>query len=198
MCRRVKAMVIFNRVRLVNSWVLILLIGLLGGCSTFSISDRTKGIVNRINKLEFKSAVNVEFKSATSDIDTERQRSWFIKGLQYGDTYPHIGVPIVNDIKVDNNTKDCQVTITYNDDENRIDSWKPWVTGLSLGLIPVKYNYTYQIEVKSKSKNSKKNYNANSWQTIFLAPLFFLNVSQEEISSKIGLLSISEIVEVCD
>lgn len=94
---------------------------------------------------------------------------------------------IKNNLESKKNIKSCQKSNECNcilkihlvDDQEEWSSWKVLVSGLSLGLIPIKFNARYEVSVKSKSNATSYSNTVETWAHIALLPIFFLTSSKQ-------------------
>jgi len=162
------------------------LIFLLLICSCSSSSLRGKNFKDDSLKQEEKE-VSLNFYGANS-ISQDNVDYWkeqFVKGFIYG---PEIVVNNKNSLKlVENNQENkCKVKVIFSDDSNSLRSAKTWISGLSLFVIPMKFNTKFEVHIQMKEREKDLIYEVDTWKSLFLIPFFPLTTSKESIVRKIG------------
>lgn len=101
-----------------------------------------------------------------------------------------------NNLIICNNDEECSclLRLKIKDDQEVWSSWKVWVSGLSLGLVPVRFNANYEAFVKYGNKEVRYSNAIDTWAHLFLIPVFFVTPSKEMETKKL----VSELVNVID
>lgn len=93
---------------------------------------------------------------------------------------------------------DCQLNIDINDDEETFNSWKIYLSGFSLGFIPVKFSSKLKFEIKKGAKIDSFNSEITTWRQILLFPLAIITPGKITILKKIFHESSLKVKNFCE
>lgn len=91
----------------------------------------------------------------------------------------------------------CQLNVKYHDDRETFDSWKVYVSGLSLGLIPIRYNADYEVNIVHHGKREEYRNSVHTWVHVLFTPFFFLTPSKEMKTKEMASDVVTLLVNNC-
>lgn len=91
----------------------------------------------------------------------------------------------------------CKLDIKLYDDQETFKSWKVYVSGLSLGLIPIRFLTKYEVSISAGSKKETYKNEIHSWSHLFFVPVFFLIPNKRMKTKEIGADLTELIKNVC-
>jgi hypothetical protein len=159
-----------------------------------------KGTIPKLDSEKLSNSnitVSLSYKVAENSYNKniDHYKYWFEYGLIYGKEYPDKGGSAR--LIIDNENKSaCQIQVEYFDDSDSFKSWKTWVSGLSLFIVPVKLYTSLNISIE-KNKAFKRNYELETWRSILLLPVAIFVFDREEVISRIGNEVYINALKVC-
>jgi hypothetical protein len=190
-----------DRIQLILNLKLFLVIILLSvSCTISSIkSNDKKGRKSAESEKGPITNVNLEFR-LVADRWLGNDKYWkevFENGFLYGD---RIVLDSMKSRVSLNNNSSCLVKVELIDDSDSFGNWRTWVTGLSLFIIPVKYNSSIKIEIINIKTDKKINtaYDIDTWMSLLLAPVALFSSDKEDIVSLMGNLTYLEMRRICN
>ncbi|MCT4642909.1 MAG: hypothetical protein N4A33_11525 [Bacteriovoracaceae bacterium] len=137
--------------------------------------------------------VKIEFESNLSESDEIHWREILVENMNKG--LIERGVNEV--VACESDQCKCSVQVKYFDDQETFSSWKVYVSGLSLGIIPMRFNAKYDVLIKSSEQEHRYSNEITSWSHILFVPIFFLTPSKEMKTREIGNELSQEILRIC-
>ena len=169
-------------------FLLIVLLCYLYSCSHYRIDRDSDRDIKSIGQKDFE--LDILFDDDDLALNKEQLTKWIVEGINES-----VGA----DEKLTQvfQGSGCQVSIEIEDDEHSWSSWKPYVSGGTLGIIPVKFNYLYRIKVEGS--NGKKEYDlkGESWKSLIFVPFFLATNSYREMNLLVGKETRVLIGEAC-